>query len=71
MHSTVPEESLRVLDEDTRIAWVHYRERLHELSGSEYERVESESWTELQAELQRLDERREALGAPTADSAVG
>ena len=39
---------------------------MRELSGNEYERVETESWTELQAELQRLEERREALRTATA-----
>jgi hypothetical protein len=63
MTSIAPDETLRELDDDTRRAWDHYRERVRELTGAEYERVESESWTELQAELRPLQERREALGA--------
>jgi hypothetical protein len=59
-------EELRELDEDTRQAWSNYSERLRELTGAEYERVEAESWTELQAELSRLERRREALKAPAA-----
>lgn len=71
MTSIAPEDTLRELDEDTRHAWAHYSERLRELSGNEYERVESESWDELQDELRRLDERREQLSATTAGPGVG
>jgi hypothetical protein len=71
MTSIAPEDSLRELDEDTRQAWVHYSERLRELSGQEYERVESESWEDLQTELRRLDERREQVGATTTGPDVG
>ena len=69
MTSIAPEE-LRELDEDTRQAWDHYSERLRELDGAEYERVESESWEELQAQLRRLDERRELLSGPTPDGGL-
>ena len=65
MTSIAPEQTLRELDEDTRRAWTHYNERLRELSGPEYERVESESWDELQGELRHVDERREQLNATT------
>jgi hypothetical protein len=62
MTSTIPEaEILRELEKDTRDAWEHYQVRLHELTGAEYERVEAESWDELQSELERLDRRREDL----------
>jgi hypothetical protein len=71
MTSIAPEDSLRELDEDTRQAWIHYSERLRELSGQEYERVESESWDDLQTELRRLDERREQVGATTTGPDVG
>jgi hypothetical protein len=71
MTSIAPEDTIRVLDEDTRLAWAHYSERLRELSGNEYERVESESWDELQTELRRLDERRELLSATTTGPGVG
>ena len=54
-------ERLRELEADTRQAWSTYSDRLRELTGEEYERVESESWTELQAELERLERRRERL----------
>jgi hypothetical protein len=68
MTSIAPLHTLRELEEDTRHAWLQYSERLRELSGEEYERVESESWKELQTELRRVDERREQLGdsAPAA-----
>jgi len=68
MTSIAPLHTLRELEEDTRQAWLHYSERLRELSGAEYERVESESWEELQMELRQLDERREQLAdsAPSA-----
>jgi phosphoglucomutase len=71
MTSIAPENTLRELDEDTRQAWAHYSERLRELSGNEYEHVESESWDELQTELRRLDERREQLSATTTGPGVG
>ncbi len=66
MTSIAPDDSLRDVEDDTRQAWSHYSERLRELTGAEYDRVESESWTELQDELHRLEERREQLRAATA-----
>ncbi len=67
MTATAPDtERLQELEADTRLAWSTYSERLRELSGDEYERVESESWTELQAELQRLEREREDLMAGAA-----
>jgi hypothetical protein len=38
-----------------------YSERLRDLAGDEYERAESDSWTELQCELRRLERRRASL----------
>ena len=62
MTATAPDlDTLRELDEDTRRAWTAYNERLRDLAGDEYERVESDSWTELQRELQRLERRRASL----------
>ena len=62
--SVAPEsEQLRELDAGTRQAWSIYNERLRELTGAEYERAESESWDELQTELRRIDQEREALTA--------
>jgi hypothetical protein len=59
---TAPDiKRLRELDADTRQAWSNYSVRLHDLTGAEYERVESESWSELQDELARLERRREQL----------
>jgi hypothetical protein len=67
MTATAPDtERLRELEADTRQAWSSYSDRLRELTGDEYERVESESWTELQAELQRLEREREELTAGAA-----
>jgi hypothetical protein len=64
MTATAPDkERLQELEADTRLAWSTYSDRLRELSGDEYERVETESWTELQAELQRLEREREELMA--------
>ncbi len=54
-------EQLQELDAETRQAWSGYSERLRELSGPEYERVESESWEELQSQLRRLERQRESL----------
>jgi hypothetical protein len=59
-------ESFRELEADTRQAWSNYSGRLRDLAGAEYERVESESWSELQAELERLARRRERLKPATA-----
>jgi hypothetical protein len=67
MTATAPDkERLRELDADTRQAWSLYSDRLRELSGEEYERAESESWMELQSELQRLSREREELTANPA-----
>jgi hypothetical protein len=67
MTATAPDtERLLELEADTRLAWSTYSDRLRELSGDEYERVESESWMELQAELQRLEREREELVAGAA-----
>jgi hypothetical protein len=67
MTATAPDtDRLRELEDDTRQAWNVYSERLRELTGEEYERVESESWIELQNELQRLEREREQLMADPA-----
>jgi hypothetical protein len=54
-------EELRVLDAGMRLAWKTYSERVRGLRGEEYERVEEESWAELQGELRRLERRRQSL----------
>ena len=60
--TTAPDlEKLRELDDGTRRAWMAYNERLRDLDGEEYERAESDSWTELQRELRQLDRRRASL----------
>lgn len=62
MSTTAPDvDKLRELDEGTRRAWMTYNERLRDLDGEEYERTESDSWTELQRELRRLERRRATL----------
>ena len=62
MTATAPDrDKLRELDEGTRKGWMTYNERLRDLAGDEYERVESDSWTELQRELRRLERRRASL----------
>ena len=62
MPTTVPDlDKLRELDEGTRRAWTTYNERLRDLAGDEYERAETDSWTELQRELRRLERRRSSL----------
>ena len=67
MTATAPDmERLLELDAGTRHAWSMYSDRLRELTGTEYERIESESWMELQSELQRLEHEREELSAGAA-----
>jgi hypothetical protein len=67
MTATAPDtERLQELEADTRLAWSTYSDKVRELTGDEYERVESESWMELQAELQRLEREREELMAGAA-----
>jgi hypothetical protein len=67
MTATAPDtERLRELEADTRHAWCAYSDRLRELTGDEYELVESESWIELQNELHRLEREREELTAGAA-----
>jgi hypothetical protein len=54
---------LEELDAETRHAWSSYSERLRELAGKEYERLEPEFWQELQSDLRRLESERESLAA--------
>jgi cell division septum initiation protein DivIVA len=54
-------DTLRKLDEGMRRAWTAYNDRLRDLDGEEYERAESDSWTELQSELQSLERQRASL----------
>lgn len=54
-------DKLRELDDSTRRAWMTYNDRLRDLEGDEYERIESDSWTELQLELRRLERRKASL----------
>lgn len=62
MTTTAPDlEKLRELDDGTRRAWMAYTERLRDLAGEEYESAESDSWSELQRELERLEHRRASL----------
>ncbi len=62
MTTTAPDlAQLRELDDGTRRAWTAYSERLRDLDGEEYEQVEAQSWTKLQAELRRLARRRAIL----------
>jgi hypothetical protein len=58
-------KKLTALDEDTRVAWSTYRERLRGLSGAEYELVEYESWAELQSALRRVERCRRSLTQDT------
>ncbi len=54
-------DKLRELDDGERQAWQTYSQRLRDLSGEEYERVETESWDELQRQLRQLERRRRTL----------
>jgi hypothetical protein len=58
-------DKLRELDDGERQAWQSYRHRLRDLTGEEYERVELESWAELQRELRQLARRRRTLTVNT------
>jgi hypothetical protein len=59
----VPDEKARELDADTSRAWSAYSERLREFHGEEYERMERESWEQLQRDLRTLERRRRSLSA--------
>jgi hypothetical protein len=59
-------DRLRELDAGTQEAWKAYRESLRDLTSDEYERVETESWDELQRELRRIARRRKTLIAKSA-----
>ena len=59
-------DRIRELDAGALEAWRSYRESLRDLRGEEYERVEAESWDELQRELRRLARRRRTLTGKTA-----
>ena len=54
-------DKLRELDDGERLAWQTYSRRLRNLTGDEYERMESESWSELQRQLRQLERRRRTL----------
>jgi rubrerythrin len=54
-------DMLRELDDGERQAWQTYSRRLRDLAGEEYDRVESESWAELQRQLRQLERRRRTL----------
>jgi hypothetical protein len=54
-------DKFRELDDGTRRAWQTYSEQLREIPQEEYERVEHESWEELQRELRRIERRRKTL----------
>ena len=58
-------EKQRELDDEERRAWNEYYENLLELTGSEYEQVELESWDTLQGELRRIERRRRLLNVTT------
>jgi len=65
--TTAPDlDQLRELDDGTRRAWMTYNDRLRDLAGEEYEQAESESWTELQDELGRLERLRASLTQTSA-----
>ncbi len=54
-------DKLRELDDGERQAWQTYRLQLRDLTGEEYDRVEPESWAELQRQLRQLERRRRTL----------
>jgi hypothetical protein len=54
-------DKFRELDDGERRAWEAYSHRLRDLNGEEYERVETESWSELQHQLRQLERRRKTL----------
>ena len=54
-------EKQRELDEEERRAWNEYYENIQELTGSEYEQVELDSWDSLQGELRRIERGRRLL----------
>ena len=55
------DDRLRALGDGERQAWEAYSQRLRNLTGEEYERVEAESWGELQKALRQLERRRRTL----------
>jgi hypothetical protein len=59
-------ERLCELDAGEQEAWKAYRDSLRDLSGDEYDRVEAQSWDELQRELRRLARRRKTLISKSA-----
>ena len=61
-------EQLQELDAETRQAWSSYSERLREVTGHEYERLEPEFWEELQTELRRLEGQRDSLATRASES---
>lgn len=60
------DDKIREIDAGTVRAWTAYSETLRGLHGEEYERVEQESWVQLQSELRRLQRRRQLLSYASA-----
>jgi hypothetical protein len=56
--TTQDTDKLRELEDGTRRAWKAYSAKVRDLRGEEYERVERDSWAELQHELRRLEQQR-------------
>jgi hypothetical protein len=54
-------EKQREFDEGERRAWNEYYDSIQELTGSEYEQVELESWGTLQEELRKIERGRNLL----------
>jgi cell division septum initiation protein DivIVA len=57
---------LREPDDGERQAWQAYSDRLRDLTGAEYERVESDCWDQLQRELRRVERQRKTLTRSSA-----
>jgi hypothetical protein len=59
-------DRFRELEAGTQEAWNTYRDSLRDVTSDDYDRVEAESWDELQRELRRLVRRRNTLIAKSA-----
>ena len=65
--SAVAEERARrmeLLDTARRDAWIEYRDEIQGRTGADYERAEADSWEQLQATLEEIDQELRQVAIP-------
>lgn len=65
---TDPDPRRRHLEDRRRAAWGEYSASLQDLTGSEYEEAEGQSWERLQRRLADIDGRASQLSSTSTGS---